>query len=265
MGIKNTIESDDMFKGFNKILVESYHDLNTLVIEAGYINTVETTWKKNILVFSDLRVLGNIDKNRRLDLIVHNDDAILHTFFNCRPYAKSSWSDAVGGDKFTVKFDYYIHVFREYDLLRHYMNDFKKLAVQSTCKSKSVSAVVVKNARVVGRGYNGPPSGKCGNKCPRQEVGFKSGEGMLYCPSIHGEQRAIQEAGDKARGATLYADCGLPCYRCMGSIVAAKISKVVCMWHENNTDMDNDYMFKKSAKLAFDNDVEVIYCRIRKK
>lgn len=99
-------------------------------------------------------------------------------------------------------------------------------ALRSSCLSRNVGAVLVKDNRVLSTGYNGPPSGleHC-SACKRTE----SGKGLETCPAVHAEQNAIIYAlktfGD-ITGATLYVNCQ-PCTTCCKIIITAGIKKVV--------------------------------------
>lgn len=106
----------------------------------------------------------------------------------------------------------------------------------SRCASRNIGAILVgpKNT-LVSIGYNGAPRGSslCQNppQCPRRVLGFKSGEGREYCPAIHAEVNAIINAariGTSTVGTTMYAYCCLPCINCMGSIINAGITRLVC-------------------------------------
>lgn len=76
-----------------------------------------------------------------------------------------------------------------------------------TCAKQRVIATVV---AADGTYYTG--ENLCNNPqkvCPRDELGYKSGEGYELCKSIcdqqsHAEVVAITKAGDNAKGATLY-------------------------------------------------------------
>ena len=84
----------------------------------------------------------------------------------------------------------------------------KEVASNSKCLSRKIGAVLVKNKAVVSTGYNGPARGMkhcderdlkfylalegnepdelLGNasKCPRRELGYKSGEGFHSLPLV---------------------------------------------------------------------------------
>jgi len=134
----------------------------------------------------------------------------------------------------------------EWDL--HFMKEAKLWMGMSKCLSRQIGAVLVKGKHVVGTGYNGPPKDvpHCdyrddtgqytdrfvSNKCPRQRMGFPSGEGMEYCVAVHAEINPIMQAarmGISTVGTTLYCYCGTPCINCAKEIIQAGIKRVVCL------------------------------------
>ena len=108
----------------------------------------------------------------------------------------------------------------------------KLLANQSTCLSRSVGAVIVKDKRILSTGYNGAPSGlphciELG--CKRKQLNIPSGQRHEICRGAHAEQNAINNAakhGISIEGATLYCTT-YPCSMCAKSIVNSGISTVV--------------------------------------
>lgn len=133
------------------------------------------------------------------------------------------------------------------------------VASNSKCFSRKIGAIIVLDNIVVSTGYNGPPRGvppcdeRFGNdetldiyarkdyinpspidivgKCPRQVFGFQSGRGLHLCPATHAGANAIVSAarlGHSVAGATMYLTCGIPCKNCLGLIINAGISTVVC-------------------------------------
>jgi dCMP deaminase len=138
---------------------------------------------------------------------------------------------------------------------RYFMKIAKAVGTNTKCLSRSIGAVITKGNRLVSAGYNGPPSGvaSCSNRtvevpvtypggqytsmitkaqsiCPRKLMGFKSGEGLQFCPASHAEVNAIVTAarlGISVDGGTLYCDCPTPCPTCAGYIINAGIRRVV--------------------------------------
>src|SRR3972149_2469175 len=100
----------------------------------------------------------------------------------------------------------------------HFMKEAKLWMGRSKCLSRKIGTVLVQGRSVIGTGFNGPPSGvpHCDyrdikgnyrndgdmidgwsgpeNKCPRQRMGFPSGEGMEYCVAVHAEINPIMQA-----------------------------------------------------------------------
>ncbi len=154
---------------------------------------------------------------------------------------------------------------RSWDL--HFMKEAKLWMERSKCLSRQIGAVLVQNKRVIATGYNGPPAGvpHCDHRdalgrythlvrdvtsgeelrctidgkafflvetCPRQRMGYKSGEGMEHCVAIHAEINPIMQAakmGIPSDGATLYCYCGTPCVNCAKEIINAGIKRIVCL------------------------------------
>jgi len=67
--------------------------------------------------------------------------------------------------------------------------------------------------------------------CPRQAMGFKSGEGLQWCPAGHAERNALINAarnGICTKGTKLYMNCPIPCTPCLVEIINAGVDEIVC-------------------------------------
>jgi dCMP deaminase len=67
-------------------------------------------------------------------------------------------------------------------------------------------------------------------QCPRQFLGYKSGEGLHLCIAGHAERNAIVNAaryGIAVKGAQMYMNCPVPCTPCLIEIINAGISEVI--------------------------------------
>ena len=181
---------------------------------------------------------------------------------------------------------------RKWDL--HFMKEARLWMERSKCLSRQIGAVLVQGKHsIIASGYNGPPmgvphcdcrddsgnyvsegtmlrtvepNGVFGNDpvttCPRQRMGFKSGEGMEHCVAIHAEINPIMQAAREGRstvGATLYAYCGTPCVNCMKEIIQAGIKRIVCLGKSGSSyapikDGDNpakkEYNFPLSEQIC---------------
>lgn len=88
---------------------------------------------------------------------------------------------------------------------REYFNLAAEEAKKSTCKKSQRGAIIVKNGKVIGKGYNKVTYPKLCNPCIREEI---HGNGRVeLCAAIHAEQMAIIDAcnkGNTIKGATIY-------------------------------------------------------------
>lgn len=136
---------------------------------------------------------------------------------------------------------------------RRFWSACREIATWSSCLSRQIGAIIVRDRTVVSTGYNGPPRGipHCGREralrdetlkaftfdpqdidaCPRQAMGYGSGEGLRYCIAGHAEENAIVNAarlGVSTLNTIMYMSCGVPCKNCMIKIINAGIIEIVC-------------------------------------
>ena len=105
--------------------------------------------------------------------------------------------------------------------------------VRSTCLSRQVGAVIIRDKRIIATGYNGAPAGAihCTDigYCQRKKLGYPSGQGLELCRAGHAEANAIDQCarwGISCEGATLYVTTQ-PCVFCCIHIIQAGIKRVV--------------------------------------
>ena len=127
----------------------------------------------------------------------------------------------------------------------YFMTVCLDIAKRSSCLSRQVGAVIVKDKRILATGYNGSPQGieTCYDKgyCIRKES--KSGENLDTCFAVHAEMNAILQCsrvGISCEGATLYVTT-FPCINCMKAIINSGINTVIYL---------EDYDAPLSKKLA---------------
>jgi len=114
----------------------------------------------------------------------------------------------------------------------YFMEITQLVAKRSTCKRRSVGAIIVKDKRILSTGYNGAPSGvsHCLDiGCLREQLNVASGECHELCRGIHAEQNAIIQAalhGVSIQGTTLFCT-NLPCSICAKMIINAGIRKII--------------------------------------
>lgn len=113
-----------------------------------------------------------------------------------------------------------------------YLAAAQKVSLHSTCLRRYVGAVIVKNDKIIAKGFNGAPEQikPCKETgCLRQQQNIPSGEHHEICRAVHAEQRAINYAakhGIPIDGATIYCNTK-PCSMCAKSIVNSGIIRVV--------------------------------------
>ncbi len=115
-------------------------------------------------------------------------------------------------------------------------------AIQGTCMRRNVGATIVDdNRQIISTGYSGAPVGEkhCidEGKCLRNEMNIPHGKNYEICKSVHAEQNAICQAGNRARNCTMYIAsidmetgkeiCLLPCLICAKMIINAGIKAIV--------------------------------------
>ena len=116
----------------------------------------------------------------------------------------------------------------------YFMMVAKLVSVRSTCNSRKIGAVIVRNNRILSTGYNGAVHGAphCIDKgpdfCFRRTVGAHDGDKYNYCVSSHAEVNAIDQAarfGIPLEGASVY--CTLePCNWCWKQLIQAGIKAI---------------------------------------
>jgi len=116
---------------------------------------------------------------------------------------------------------------------QYFLNIAEAVSERSDCERSRVGAVVVKDRRIRGTGYNGAPAGKPGcESCPRRTAQVVPGEsdydsGPTLCNAVHAEANALLYCDrEDLIGSTLYITRE-PCYGCQKLIDAAGVEKVV--------------------------------------
>ena len=107
----------------------------------------------------------------------------------------------------------------------------KLVAQRSSCLSRQVGAILVKQKRILATGYNGSPSKieNCIEKGGCLREGSVSGQNLNTCMAVHAEMNAILQCakiGVSCEDATLYVTTK-PCANCMKAIIQSGIRKVV--------------------------------------
>lgn len=133
---------------------------------------------------------------------------------------------------------------------RYFLDIAGLVGRRSTCRRRSVGAVLVKERRILATGYNGAPTGlgHCLDLgCLREEYNVPSGERHELCRGLHAEQNAIIQAalhGVSVKGATLYCT-NHPCVICAKMIINAGAVKVI--FEEGYSDRLSEEMLKEAG------------------
>lgn len=120
----------------------------------------------------------------------------------------------------------------------------------STCRTRHVGGVLVRNRRVVADGFNGnlPKHRHCDEGgCERcNDPNVQSGVGLERCVCLHCEQNIIgycAQAGISSRNTTIYLPA-TPCLDCMKLLIVSGVREVV---YNNPYNANTETMIKKIA------------------
>lgn len=112
------------------------------------------------------------------------------------------------------------------------------VATRADCTRSKVGAVVVKDHRIVGTGYNGAPAGDAGcltdGACPRGRLSFEDclpltpyDTGAGFCIAVHAEANALLYTDRQdLPGSVLYVTRS-PCDGCSRLIRGAGVARVI--------------------------------------
>jgi dCMP deaminase len=161
----------------------------------------------------------------------------------------------------------------------YFLNICKEVGKNTKCMSRQIGAILVNDKSIISTGYNGPPRGipHCNvrhnhdktlkdilkirseeafwkelDRCPRQVMKFRSGEGLHWCVAGHAERNVLINAarnGICTKGTIMYMDCGVPCTPCLVEIINAGVSEIVITKTEYY-DVSAEYVLKYSGLIA---------------
>jgi len=166
---------------------------------------------------------------------------------------------------------------------KYYLSVVKTVAENSSCFSRKIGAILVRDKSILATGYNGPPRGipHCdtrlydypyvhdfvskrrrefySGKCPRQILGYKSGEGLHLCPAVHAEVNCLINAareGVITKGCDMYLSCPIPCKDCMAAIINAGIKTVTVIEYKFYDELSRWLLEKSNLKVRVYGDEE---------
>ena len=132
----------------------------------------------------------------------------------------------------------------------YFLDIAKLVSRRSSCRRRSVGAVLVREKRILATGYNGAPTGlrHCLDLgCLREQNNVPSGERHELCRGLHAEQNSIIQAalhGVSVKEATLYCT-NHPCVICAKMIINAGVARV--LFQEGYSDQLSDEMLKEAG------------------
>ncbi len=110
----------------------------------------------------------------------------------------------------------------------YFMRIAMVVASRGTCAQRKVGCVLVaEDHRILGTGYNGPPSGRpncTDTPCPGATS--KQGQGLYTCEAVHAEVNALMQCTDVRLIDTVYCTVS-PCFRCMGPLLNTGARSIV--------------------------------------
>jgi dCMP deaminase len=165
---------------------------------------------------------------------------------------------------------------------KYYFEMCNTVALNSKCLSRKIGSIIVKDKSVISTGYNSPSRNiphcgverylidsflrdalnkkglyeeDCKNTCPRQLLGFKSGEGLEYCIAGHSERNAILNAarhGISVKDSIMYMNCNVPCKDCLIEIINVGIVEIVCVDSSCYYDSVSKFLVQESGLIVRD-------------
>lgn len=116
----------------------------------------------------------------------------------------------------------------------YFMSIAEAVKARSTCLTRQIGAILVKDKRIIATGYNGTPKGlqhcneggcnRCAGRTPET-----SGKNLDSCACSHAEENAIVQTalhGNSSKDATIYTTY-TPCTTCAKMIINSGISRIV--------------------------------------
>lgn len=145
----------------------------------------------------------------------------------------------------------------------YFMAIAKIISTRSTCSSRPVGCVIVRDHRVLVSGYNGPPSGHphCSEQgngrdifCLRRHSQVTDDKKHEFCPSVHAEDNAVRLANDlklNLAGSTLYITLA-PCIHCIRLLHQAGVREVFFELRYQSVDPERDAAWEAEARRCFE-------------
>jgi len=123
----------------------------------------------------------------------------------------------------------------------YFMNIAFECAEMSSCCSRKVGAVVVKDKKIKSTGFNGVPKDiPHPDKCIREIMGIKSGERLELAECVHAEANALLQSGI-VDGGIMFSTVK-PCVQCTLLILNSGIDHV---YYKEDYQLSDEFDFLK--------------------
>lgn len=138
---------------------------------------------------------------------------------------------------------------------------------RANCKGRSVGAIIVKDNRIIGTGYNGTPEGMINCEsggCLRCEKYRKKSQNYDKCICVHAEQNALITAarfGHGIQNSIVYTTLQ-PCFTCTKEFLQAKVKTVYYLDELDKTKSSNKK--QTSEEKEFSVQYEILFSRFEK-
>lgn len=138
---------------------------------------------------------------------------------------------------------------------------------RANCKGRRVGAIIVKDNRIIGTGYNGTPEGMTNCEdggCVRCDKYRKQSQNYDKCICVHAEQNAMVTAarfGHSIQHSVIYTTLQ-PCFTCTKQFLQAKV-KTVYYLDELDKKITNE-QHKTIEDEDFDEQYEILFNRFER-
>jgi dCMP deaminase len=147
----------------------------------------------------------------------------------------------------------------------YFMAIAKVVSTRSTCSSRPIGCVIVRDNRIIATGYNGAPPGEphCSDMssggrlyCARRARGIPDRDKLDHCRSLHAEENAVAQAdrlglAGLLAGSTVYSTLS-PCVRCIGYLSARGVARVYYELPYGSVDRSRDREWEELARGSFE-------------
>ncbi len=146
------------------------------------------------------------------------------------------------------------------DWHEYFMTIAKIISTRSTCNSRPIGCVIVRDKQILTTGYNGsvPGGPHCIDQpdvngepfCFRRSIGAPEGDKYNFCRSTHAEANAIAQAakaGIALKDSTLYVTVA-PCYVCLKLLATARVRRIYYEYDYESTDRTRDEFWKRIVR-----------------